>query len=122
MLRDGEVWRRFEVASPAEGKVPLFLGMDKNGRQIATEKAVKALRNALVEVHPGKKWFMQKREGNIKLNFAPVARCRPQADGHMVVEWAGNTVEKEGIDKEEVLRIFRSSSNESVSTAISWSI
>ena len=40
----------------------------------------------------------------------------------MVVEWAGNTVEKEGIDKEEVLRIFRSSSKDSVSNAISWSI
>ena len=65
---------------------------------------------------------MQKKEGNIKLDFAPVARCRPQADGHMVVEWAGNTVEKEGISKEEALRIFRSSSKDAVSTAISWNI
>ena len=122
MLRDGEVWKRFEVTSPAEGKVPLYIGMDKNGKQIATEKAVKALRNALVEAHPGKKWYMQKKEGNIKLDFLPVARCRPQADGHMVVEWAGSTVEKEGIDKEEVLRIFRSSSKESASNAVSWSV
>ena len=120
MLRDGGVWKRFEVTSPAEGRVPIFIGGDKNPRQIATEKAVKELRNALVEAHPGKKWHMLKRDGRIQLDFAPVARCRPQADGHMVVEWAGNTVEKEGINKEEVLRIFRSSRQGGASSAISW--
>jgi hypothetical protein len=122
MLRADGVWKRFEVTSPAEGKVPIFIGMDKNPRQIATEKSVKELRNALVETHPGKKWHMLKRDGRIQLDFAPVARCRPQADGHMVVEWAGNTVEKEGIDKEAVLRIFRSIRPGGASSSICWAV
>ena len=122
LLRKGDVWQQFFVKSPTEGEVPLYIGMDKNGKQVATERGVKNLRNALVEAHPAKKWTMQKKDGEILLDFVPFARCRPQADGHLVVEWHGNLVEREGIDKEEVLRIFRSSGRAAVSSTICWSV
>ena len=122
LLRNGEVWKQFYVTSPAEGEVPLYISMDKNGKQVATERGVKNLRNALLEVHPAKKWTMQKKDGSIQLDWMPIARCRPQEDGHLLVEWNGLQVAKEEINKEEVMRIFRSTGRAPVVSSICWSV
>ena len=67
LLRKGDVWKQFTVTSPAEGAVPLYIAMDKNGKTVATERGVKNQRNAFVEVHPAKKWTMQKKDGSVQL-------------------------------------------------------
>ena len=66
--------------------MPLYISMDKKGRQVLTERGVKNLRNALLEVHPAKRWTMQKKEGQVMFDWVPIARVRPQEDGHVLVE------------------------------------
>jgi hypothetical protein len=76
----------------------------------------------MLEVHPAKKFTMQKKEGSVMLDWVPIARCRPQEDGHMLVEWNGAEVAKNDINKEEIMRIFRSSGRTPVVSSICWSV
>ena len=122
MLRTGDVWKQFTVKSPAEGDVPLYVGMDKNGRQVLTERSVKNLRSSLLDAYPAKRWAMQKKEGTITLDWVPIARVKPQEDAHVLVEWNGVQVAAAGVDKDEVIRIFRSIAKTLFASSICWSI
>ena len=63
---------------------------------------------------------MQKKDGAITLDWVPIARVRPQEDGHINVEWNGVLVVAENVDKEEAMRIFRSLAKATSSDFISW--
>ena len=79
------------------------------------------MRNALLEVHPAKRWRMQKKDGSVMVDWVPIARVRPQEDGHVLLEGNGIHVAKEGVNKDEVTRRFRSIGKAPVVSSICWS-
>ena len=100
----------------------MYVAMDKHGRQVLIERSVKNLRSALLEAYPAKRWAMQKKEGTTTLDWVPIARVRPQEDAHVLVEWNGVQVAAAGVDKDEVIRIFRSIAKTPVASSICWSV
>ena len=107
-LKDaGGKWTQYSVQSPTGGTVPIYLAEDKNARQVAEERALKRLAQALRTVHEDKTFFTIRRDRTITFNWTPIAKVRVPKKHQEEVEWNAAAAEKEDIKKFEVLQIFR---------------
>eukprot|EP00959_Pyramimonas_sp_CCMP1952_P072697 1518821-Pyramimonas_sp.AAC.1 len=68
-------WRDFFVDLPAK-RVPLYVGNDKNRKEIATEIALKKLRNTL-QKEAGLTTFMDRDGGRLLARWEPLAKVAP---------------------------------------------
>ena len=86
LLRDGTSWRQFSVVSPTGAQVPLLVGRDKSRKQIALERAGRALHEAFRAQIP-EHLSLVRKDGMVTYKWAPLARALPAPDRNVRIEY-----------------------------------
>ena len=107
-------WVRKTALSPANRVVELFIGPDKNRRQILTEIFGRKLFNAFKEQDveskalgsPERNFKYLRREGIVSEGWVEIAKVEPEADGSCKCLWNERGVIDKKIQKQEIMAIF----------------
>lgn len=120
-LRTGGEWRRMSVASPAGDDIALYVGIDKNGKQQATERQGKILRQAVQEVVGGDPHLLR-RDGVVTINWQPLARVEPRQHQPARVLFQGPLVQQMGVDREAIRAAFERLAGAPTAAQAAWSL
>ncbi|CAK0830590.1 unnamed protein product, partial [Prorocentrum cordatum] len=98
----GGVYRSFSATSTAGERSDLFVGPDKNACTIKCETSCKAVRRALEEAFPTRRFFTDKRKGDISSNWRSLIKIIPAPTKDVPeVQWAAANLVAEGIQQSE---------------------
>lgn len=106
-MRGPEGWRRPTCATPSGGETKVYVGPDKNIRQIKMEVSSKALAKLLGSMYPDKTFVHRKSDGTISCDYKRIARVVVSQDNSQV-EFNLPMLQDLGFpfDKEEVKRLW----------------
>ena len=103
-------WRLLSVTYPSGSTVQLFLNRDINGQKGMVERCTKFRKAAVEHVLSGRSVSMDKKKGEVSVDWHPVARaCAPSRDVSQVMfHPAGcRTAGVDAADMEAIRRRFR---------------
>lgn len=118
-MRQADGWRRPECRTPSGGRTQVYLGPDKNIKQVKVEVAAKALSKLLGSMYPTKTFVHRKADGSVSTDYKRIARVVVTKDGsHLEFNVPILSTLDVEFDKEEVKRRW---SLDAKGGAASWS-
>ena len=102
-------WRPLSVTAPSGSSVQLFLNRDINGQKGMVERCTKFLKAAVEHVLSGRSVSMDKKKGEVAVDWLPARVCAPSLDvSQVMVHPAGcRTAGVDAADMEAIRRRFR---------------
>lgn len=103
-------WKRLQADSPGGGKSNLYIDRDKNGRQLATEKLGRKLRDAIKRVQPSLEVYLQRSTATIVCSYKPLAKIivgETEAEWH--IEYQEGHLQALSLDKGDIKKAMEES-------------
>ena len=123
-LPDGS-WRpNPKVTSPMNREIDVYIAPDKSPKQLRTELGGRRLLKAFRSVHPNGACHLDKRSGQVSVQWKPCARVVPQpssaSDASYVIQWNAAAVSELQINKPQIQSAF--DSDMGGQSSVQWSI
>ena len=99
LRREDGAWQAFQVETPTNSKIQIYLGEDKNSKQVAEEKALKRLMAAFKATNPAKTVFAVRKDETISMDWVPIAKVSSSNKETHTISWNATAVTSSGIDK-----------------------
>ena len=97
------MWEELWALTPLNAWTKVYLGADKNPKQVATEVSTKRL-GAIIESNlSAGAVSLARREGVVLIDMTPVALILPQSDGSTNFRWNDVMVAKHTLQKETII-------------------
>ena len=125
--RDGSVvWKHFQVQVPGSSAsrkfTTLFLGPDKNPKQVKIEQQGKKLFRMLEDQFSHLQFHLQKSHGIISHNFVKIVKVEvgESRDAPTTLAWNSRAAEEIELDAMQVSRAFRGLPDKREQEAVQW--
>ena len=123
-LPDGS-WRpNPKVTTPMNREIDIYISPDKSPKQLRTELGGRRLLKAFRAVIPNSACHLDKRSGQVSVQWKPCARVIPQpssgSDASYIIQWNVAAVSELQIDKPQIQSAFDSDMGSQ--SAVQWSV
>ena len=117
---EGSDWRRVSCIGPLNQIIQLFIGPDKNRKQIATEQLTKKTAQLLREALPTARVHQLRQEGIVCVSWRPLCRVSCFADGSFDVHWNPKQLDATRIDRAAIVEMLEESSSHGNAEEVEW--
>ena len=116
----GSEWRRVSCAGPINQIVQLYIGPDKNRKQVQTEILSKKAATIIREEIPAARIHLLRAEGIVTLAWRPLCRLTVFPDGSFDLHWNPKALSTCGLNKAIVLEGLEGATVREGSDDIEW--
>ena len=111
-LPDGSWRSNPKVTSPMNREIDVYISPDKSPKQLRTELGGRRLRKAFRAAHPNGACHLDKRTGQVSVQWKPCARLAPQpssaSDAPDVIQWNAAAVSELQVSEPQIQSAFDS--------------